>query len=268
MFEQMVESANDGKSKRRRYFVISAALVLSAAAAILILDLYAANFEIGYQGLGYDELLTPSTVKPVDPEKNESHFEPSAAARKAITRATNMARVDESRFVPDKWSTNVNRYISRPNQPFTVDPFSGDSGGPGTGTSSRSGAPSGAGDSASSSPDDTEQEISPPPPPRRVIDGDKRPAEVKRLGIVNGFAVELPKPKYPPAAIALNLSDVVQVQVTIDETGNVIAARVVKGNPIFRTVAEEAARRSKFSPTTSEGVPVKVTGLIIYNFVR
>lgn len=268
MFEQMVESATYGKDKRRRYFVISAALVLSAAAAILILDLYAANFEIGYQGLGYDELLTPATVKPVAPEANKSHSELSAAAPKAITRATNLARVDESRFVPDKWSADVNRYISRPNQPFTVDSFSGDSGVPGTGAGSRNGAPSGAIDAASNPPDNTEQETPPPPPPGRRVDGDKRPPEVKRLGIVNGIAVELPKPKYPPAAIALNLSDVVQVQVTIDETGNVIAARVVKGNPIFRAAAEEAARRSKFSPTRSEGVPVKVTGLIIYNFVR
>lgn len=86
-------------------------------------------------------------------------------------------------------------------------------------------------------------------------------------GVVNGKAVELPKPEYPAAAMAIRASGAVNVQVTIDEQGNVISASAVSGHPLLRASAEQAARNSKFKPTYLSGQAVKVTGVIIYNFV-
>jgi protein TonB len=57
------------------------------------------------------------------------------------------------------------------------------------------------------------------------------------------------------------------VQVTIDESGNVISASAVSGHPLLRASAVDAARASKFSPTMLSGQAVKVTGVIVYNFV-
>jgi protein TonB len=57
------------------------------------------------------------------------------------------------------------------------------------------------------------------------------------------------------------------VQVTIDEQGKVISAKANCGIIEFVEVSEDAARRSKFSPTLINGQPVKVTGVIVYNFV-
>jgi hypothetical protein len=54
--------------------------------------------------------------------------------------------------------------------------------------------------------------------------------------------------------------------VTIDESGNVIAAKAVGGNPQLRASAVAAAREAKFAPTMLSGKPVKVTGAIVYNF--
>src|SRR5262245_53788322 len=86
-------------------------------------------------------------------------------------------------------------------------------------------------------------------------------------GVLNGKATNLVKPAYPAAAKAVRAAGAVNVQVTIDEVGSVIAASAVSGHPLLRAAAVQAAQQSKFSPTTLEGKPVKVTGVIVYNFV-
>ena len=85
-------------------------------------------------------------------------------------------------------------------------------------------------------------------------------------GVLNGKATNLVKPAYPAAAKAVRAAGAVNVQVTVDEEGNVIAASAVSGHPLLRAAAVTAARQSKFSPTRLEGQPVKVTGVIVYNF--
>lgn len=86
-------------------------------------------------------------------------------------------------------------------------------------------------------------------------------------GVLNGKAVNLVKPAYPPIARSANASGTVNVQITIDENGNVIAAHAVSGHPLLQSAAVSAARASKFSPTMLNGQAVKVTGVIVYNFV-
>lgn len=86
-------------------------------------------------------------------------------------------------------------------------------------------------------------------------------------GVLNGKAINLVVPAYPAAARAVNAGGAVSVQVTIDENGDVISASAVSGHPLLRQASEQAARASKFSPTLLQGQPVKVTGVIVYNFV-
>lgn len=86
-------------------------------------------------------------------------------------------------------------------------------------------------------------------------------------GVLNGKAISLPKPAYPAAARAERARGTVNVQVTIDEQGNVVSASAISGHELLRSAAVEAAKKSKFSPTMLEGVPVMVTGVIVYNFV-
>lgn len=85
-------------------------------------------------------------------------------------------------------------------------------------------------------------------------------------GVLNGKAISLPKPVYPPAAKAAHASGTVVVQVTVDEEGKVISAKAVSGHPLLQASAEAAARQARFSPTKLSGKPVKVTGVITYNF--
>jgi TonB family protein len=105
-----------------------------------------------------------------------------------------------------------------------------------------------------------EDEAAPPPPPSPnglVISG----------GVLNAKAVSKPEPTYPAVARAAHATGVVNVQVTVDETGNVVSAEAVSGHPLLRAAAVAAARAAKFSPTRLSGKPVKVSGILTYNFV-
>lgn len=84
---------------------------------------------------------------------------------------------------------------------------------------------------------------------------------------VNGKASNLGKPIYPAAARAIRATGAVNVQVTIDEDGEVVAANAVSGHPLLRQAAEKAAIESKFAPTMLRGQPVRITGIIVYNFI-
>ncbi|HYJ45610.1 MAG TPA: TonB family protein [Pyrinomonadaceae bacterium] len=85
-------------------------------------------------------------------------------------------------------------------------------------------------------------------------------------GILNGKAISLPQPTYPPIAKAAHATGTVTVQVTIDETGKVESARVVGGHPLLQSAALQAALEARFPPTRLSGQPVKVTGVLTYNF--
>lgn len=86
-------------------------------------------------------------------------------------------------------------------------------------------------------------------------------------GVINKNAANLVAPAYPAAARAVKASGAVNVQVLINEQGNVVSAAAVSGHPLLRQAAEKAARDSEFKPTLLSGQPVKVTGIIVYNFV-
>ena len=86
--------------------------------------------------------------------------------------------------------------------------------------------------------------------------------------LLNGRAISLAKPDYPAGAREMRLSGLVIVHVEIDEQGKVISAKdVCQGLPYLSESSVRAALKSRFSPTKLSGVPVKVKGVIRYNFV-
>lgn len=98
--------------------------------------------------------------------------------------------------------------------------------------------------------------------------GLSKPKDSIKGGVINGKAISLPKPQYPGSARSLGASGTVSVKVVIDEQGNVTSAKAFCGDRIFFPVTEAAARQARFSTTSLSGVPVKVSGIITYNFVR
>lgn len=105
----------------------------------------------------------------------------------------------------------------------------------------------------------------PPPPPTPQPTPTPRRAPISG-GVLNGKAISKPQPAYPAIARAARASGTVTVQVTIDESGKVVSARAVSGHPLLQQSAVQAAYGARFSPTLLSGQPVKVTGVITYNF--
>ena len=108
-----------------------------------------------------------------------------------------------------------------------------------------------------------EKPETPVSPPVQIVE-----AESSDVGELNSRAVKLQSPIYPQDAKRLGIQGKVLVQVTIDEQGNVTSAKSTSGNPLLRTSAEDAARRSKFKPVVISNLPVKASGYIVYNYVK
>ncbi len=106
-------------------------------------------------------------------------------------------------------------------------------------------------------------EPTPTPTPRQEITKPVRLAS----SVLTGNAISMPAPPYPQSAKTVHAQGPVVVQVVVDEQGRVVSARATSGHPLLRLSAEHAAQRARFTPTLLGGQPVKVTGVITYNFV-
>ncbi len=118
----------------------------------------------------------------------------------------------------------------------------------------------------------------PPPPPAPELKPKPTPEPTPELqptpkvphkvseGVTQGLAIRRIAPAYPVIAKAAHASGPVQVQVLISEEGRVLVADVLKGHPLLRQAALEAARQWVFHPTLLSNVPVKVQGVLTFNF--
>jgi protein TonB len=109
-----------------------------------------------------------------------------------------------------------------------------------------------------------------PPPPRPTpAPAPKQGPQIVRLPseVISGKAVEKPAPAYPIIARQTGVQGTVAVMVVVDERGHVVSAKAAGGPVLLQTAAQQAAYRARFEPTKLNGQPVKVTGVITYNFV-
>jgi outer membrane biosynthesis protein TonB len=267
MFDKLIESNSEGAEfkNRRSYFMVSSVVVGLLFLAAVVASIYAGDI-----GLGQDEIELSTMIAPIMPETQPEPEPPRAQNHETqqtieATRQSNMVRPDESPIIPTSISVVNNTQLARPTNGdrfrITNDPETNGSGPIGVGRETN-GDPNGNGLSKVTVAED--RDISTPPPAMKP-DLPKRPISI---GVANGKAINLPKPPYPAAALAINAQGKVDVQVTIDERGNVIASKAVSGHPLLKGPAEKAAWSAKFTPTLLSNVPVKVTGVIVYNFTR
>lgn len=111
----------------------------------------------------------------------------------------------------------------------------------------------------------------PPPTPTPVVKPAATPTPAPNKltvsgGVLQGKGIKKIHPPYPPIARAARASGAVSVQVTISEEGQVIEAAVISGHPLLRDAALQAAKQWLFQPTKLSGVPVKVQGILTFNF--
>jgi TonB family protein len=263
MFDRLIESDSTDLKPRRRYFFVSSVVVGLLFISAVIFSIYAADIGLGNDFYEVSDLILPSEMAQPQPEQQHQQQSDSQTADRFM-RTDNIARFDESlRELPDI-SANPNAAVSRPNQEFQIGRYNIDRGataGTDIGMNAAPGPTKTGTGSAAAEPDSpTEKPETESEPPK--------PVRLRSLGVVNGIAMTLPKPAYPAAAVSMNIQGKVSVQITIDEYGKVVSAKAVDGNPMLRSVSEKAALGARFKPTTLSNVPVKVTGVIVYNFTR
>ena len=264
MLDQLVESKSNAKENTRRseFMLITAVLAVVVVLVLWGRDLYAHSFDMGSGDLELSTLVAPpppdDTPPPPKPEQKQE-VKPDVTLRKELIANMDMTPPK----VPDKPSVEKMTQKTIPNfgkvaignEDYDSKTASRDASTVVDGKGLTAGGGSGNGSAASGD--------EPPPPPVAK----KEPPKTISGGVLNGKAVNLPKPPYPPAARAVRASGAVSVQVLIDEQGRVISASAASGHPLLRSAAEQAARGARFSPTLLSGQPVKVSGIITYNFV-
>ncbi len=85
-------------------------------------------------------------------------------------------------------------------------------------------------------------------------------------GVVNRRATCGVLPEYPQIAKDKNVSDVVTINVLIDEIGEVKEANAKSGNALLQKSAVKAAYQTRFCPTLLGGASYKVKGILMYKF--
>lgn len=112
----------------------------------------------------------------------------------------------------------------------------------------------------------------PPPPVTRKPDPTPEPKPtpqhpITRIStILQGTAIRKVQPAYPPMAKAAHVQGPVQVQVEINEEGVVTSAVVLSGHPLLREASVQAARQWRWNPTLLGGIPVRIQGVLTFNF--
>ena len=263
MLDQLVESkSNTAENTRRSEFMI----VVLVLAVLLVIGLWTKSLFAHQYDMGGDDLALTTLVAPVPvedeppPEKpKEPEKQVSADVRKELIANINQSppkeipppSVEKNTKLTIRENFNVKLGNEDANTGTAVAPGSsrvvGDNEGTGSGLAQTETAKA-----------TTEDEG---PPPKKVV-----PKTISG-GVLNGKATSLPKPAYPPAARAVRAGGACTVQVTISETGSVISASAASCHPLLAGAAVAAARGAHFSPTLLSGQPVKVTGVITYNFV-
>lgn len=265
MFTNLIESDSHRQEFKRRssFFLATVAgytLILFAAGIAGILA-YDARVEAQTSSLELLEWVPP--VKQVDADQPRA-AQPPRRLRSNVAvdrhldipmRTNPVATVNDPLKIPEKVGI-----VGPPVQPVT---------GPvkiGSENLNPSGLPPGTGTCVICSGNDAK--------PRVVVENDTPPptptqSKPKALppNVLIAKAISLPKPVYPRMAIESRLAATVNVQILVDESGKVISAQAVKGHPMFLRAAQEAALRARFTPTMLNDKPVKVQGVITYNFV-
>jgi TonB family protein len=81
-------------------------------------------------------------------------------------------------------------------------------------------------------------------------------------------AINLPQPELPSAAELTGQQGRVEVQVIVDEKGEVTSAKGASGYSLLNEAAEAAALKARFSPAKFSPDPARVFGVITYDFPR
>jgi protein TonB len=267
MFTNLIESQSHRREFKRRssFFLITIAAYTVVLCGVGIASVYAYDAQIEAQTNSLELLnwVPPVTAEaPKPPPDHSTPVRRPATSNAPVDRHIDMAvrtdaiaRPDDPTKVPDKVG------ITGPTAPpvtgrFRIGDQNLDLPTPSSGDSGNCIGCSSAASTVVTLPDKApEPPVVKPPTTQRVTSV-----------VLSSKALSLPQPPYPMMAKQMRIQGLVSVQILVDEQGKVLSAQVVSGNPALSTAAKDAAMRARFTPTILNGQPVKIQGVINYNF--
>ena len=264
MFNNLIESSSHRRELTRRgsfmLFTAATYFLLFVIAGVMSIYAYDAHLEDPSTEivvmLPPVDLAAPDTPTPVrsSAPPTRTNNNQNVAVRQNPTASVNLPQA-----VPNTPSANPNPTLPVPDSGVWR------RGGQDSNTGSLVGTPGpgNEGGTRNSSSRAALIEVDPPIP-------QPTPKPVPRViskGVITSQALTLPRPVYPAIAKQARVQGAVSVQVLIDETGKVVSAKTISGHPFFAGVSQQAAYSARFSPTRLGDQPVKVSGVITYNFV-
>jgi len=261
MFNNLIESSSHKTEFKRRgsFFLFTTATYAVLFIAAGVASIYAYDARLEDQNTQYITMLSPVELESIRPQPTVNRVEPAhgrTTTQNFAERRIAMTSTSDPRLTPDKPSAAPNRDLPLPTHGAYA--ITGRDFDPGTGGIRGPGLTA----SVARNVGATAIDVGTPPP---ALVEKPKPAMVHKK-VINSEALLLPKPPYPPIARTAGVQGVVSVQVVIDESGRVISAKAVSGNPLLVPAAQQAAMRAKFSPTMLGESAVKVSGVITYNF--
>jgi protein TonB len=263
MFNNLIESSSHAREYKRRGSFLFFTTAVYAVLLVLggVASIYAYDAHLEQQSLEIVTLLSPQEIVPEQPQQPAHPDRPRETSRNdsgVPERATAMLSVNHPEIVPPNVSSTPNKNLPLPESgPVRIgdrDRGFGPTGGPGS--------PVGGGRVVVPPAQIVTLTDQPPPPPEQP-----KPPKTISKGVITGEAVLLPRPVYSEIAKRARIQGTVSVQVLVDESGRVVSAKIVHGHPLLIVEAQRAALQARFAPTKLSGQPVKVSGVITYNFV-
>jgi len=262
MFTNLIESSSHAREFKRRgsFLLFTTATYVVLFVITGVISIYAYDARLEKQNLEVVILLPPQEIAP-EPQPVTPADRPKVTRdndESNITeRAEAMVSVNRPEITPDKVTVTPNKNPPIPDHGIVAI----------TGRNrDATGLPAGPGTSSAGGGQvvpPRQVVIDEPPPP--APETPKVPRVISK-GPITGQATSLPQPPYPIIAKQAGVQGRVSVQVLIDEKGSVMSATAIDGHPMLRVAAQRAALQAKFSPTTLGGLPVRVSGVITYDF--
>jgi protein TonB len=270
MFHNLIESGSHRRdlARRGRFFLGTLASYALVAAAAGITGVYAYGAHL--DGQDYQITMLPPWAPPqrvAPPAERDRAQPPRSAAAPAEVPQRTRAYTDLNTVPADPPPVSTARNDVPPVWPgesFILSDRNVDPHGRGAG-------PVGPGDNGARvavnpQPHVIETEDVPPPePPPTPAPTPRKVLVLSQL--IGSRIVDKPVPVYPPIAKAAGIQGSVSVEILVDEQGRVVSAKATTGHALLRVAAQQAAMRASFTPTKLNGEPVKVSGVINYNFM-
>jgi TonB family protein len=263
MFNNLIESTSHAKEfKRRGSFVLLTTVTYGVLLVIGgIASVYAYDAHLDSQGTQLEITFMPILPEAPQPQPPRSIARPAPnSGGRTPTESTRTVLMDSTSNPnnPPKIVGTIAPDVPPALPPSRIGRFNADPEGPAFSTNR---GPRGTGSTPA-------VEIDTPPPPPAATPKPEIPKVLKvSQGVLTSKVLNLPRPNYPPLAKQIHLQGSVSIQVLIDEHGKVVSAKALSGHQVLVNAAEAAALQARFSPTLLSGQPVKVSGVIIYNFV-